>query len=76
MRKPYTVVHISFQSTGSTNITWVNTLQELKFFVRECLGGNGDSKRIWEIETNKGRELYLQIYSGVEKIDQLLKEWG
>ena len=31
---------------------------------------------VWAIEMNEGRELYLKTYSGVDKIDQLLKEWG
>ena len=71
----YTVVHVSFQYTGSTNITCVNALRELKLFVRERSRGKGDSKRIWAIEMDEGRELYLKTYSGVDKIDQLLKEW-
>ena len=75
VRKSYTVVHVSFQSTGSTNIKYANALRELKLFVRERLRGRGDSKRAWAIEMNEGRELYLKTYSGVGKIDQLLKEW-
>ena len=74
-RKPYTVAHVTFQSTGGTNITCVNALSELKLFVRERSKGQGDTKRIWAIEMNEGRELYLKTYSGVDKIDQLLKEW-
>ena len=73
--KPYTVAHVSFQSTGGTNITCVNALRELKLYVRERAKGRGESKRIWAIEMNEGRELYLKTYSGVDKIDQALKEW-
>ena len=75
VRKSYTLVHISFQSTGSTNITYANALRELKTFVRGRLRGRGDSKRAWAIEMNEGRGLYLKTYSGMGKIDQLLKEW-
>ena len=75
-QKPYSVVHVSFQSTGSTNITCVNALRELKLFVRKRERGRGASKRVWAIEMNEGRALYLKTYSGVDKIDQLLKEWG
>ncbi len=25
---------------------------------------------------NKGRNLYLMLYGGIDKIDQLLKKWG
>ena len=74
VRKPYTVVHVSFQATGSTNITYVNALRELKLFLRERLRGKRDSKRVWAIEINEGRELYLKTYSGVDKNYQLLKE--
>ena len=73
-KKPYTVVHVSFQSTGGTNIACVNALRELKLYVRERTRGRGDNKRIWAIEMNEGQELYLKSYSGVDKIDQLLKE--
>ena len=75
-KKPYSVVRVSFQSTGSTNITCVNALRELKLFVRKRERGRGASKRVWAIEMNEARELYLKTYSGVDKIDQLLKEWG
>ena len=59
-KKPYTWVHVSFQSTGSTNITCVNALRELKLFVRKRERGKGDSKHVWAIEMNEGRELYLK----------------
>ena len=74
--KPFNIVHISFQSTGSTNITAVNALSQVQLYVREKNKGQEGSKRIWAIEMNEGRDLYLKLYGGVDKIDQLLKEWG
>ena len=65
-RKPYTVAHVTFQSTGGTNITCVNALSQLKLFVRERSKGQGETKRILAIEMNEGRELYLKTYSGGE----------
>ena len=74
-KKDYTLVHISFQSTGGTNITTVNSLSEVMLYVRERQKGRGDTKRIWGIEMNEGRETYLKNYSAVDKLDQMLKEW-
>jgi hypothetical protein len=74
-KKDYTLVHVSMQSTGSTNFSTVNALSKVGLYVRERQKGRGDSKRIWGIEMNEGRETYLKNYSAVDKIDQALKEW-
>ena len=74
-KKDYTIVHISFQSTGSTNIQCVNVLKEVTNFVRQRERGRGATKRFWAIEMNEGREIYLKTYSAVDKVDQMLKEW-
>ncbi len=74
-KKSYTALHVSFQSTGSCNITAVNTLKEVNLYVRQREKGRGKSKRFWAIEMNQGRELYLKTYSAIDKIDQMLKNW-
>ena len=38
--------------------------------------GMGDAKRVWGIEMNEGCELYLKLYGAVDKVDQMLKDWG
>ena len=73
---PFCVVHVSFQSTGSTNITAINALAEVQLYVREKERGRGTEKRVWAIEMNEARDLYLFLYGGVDKIDQMLKEWN
>ena len=59
-QKDYTIVHISFQSTGSTNIQCVNVLRKVTNFVRRRERGRNPNKRIWAIEMNKEREIYLK----------------
>jgi len=73
--KDYTIVHVSFQSTGSTNIQCVNVLRKVSNFVRRRERGRGDNKIVWAIEMNEGREIYLKTYSAVDKVDQMLTEW-
>jgi hypothetical protein len=63
----------SFQSTGSTNITTVNALNRCGLYVHERTRGRGEKKRVWGIEMNEARQLYLTTYSAVDKIDQLLR---
>ena len=75
-KKSYCVVHVSFQSTGSTNIQSVNALPEVQLYVRDREKGRGEGKRKWGIEMNESRELYLKLYGAVDKIDQMLKDWG
>ena len=71
----YRVVHVSFQSTGSTDITTVNTLDEVDLYVRQREKGRASTKRIWAIEMNEGRELYLKTYGGVNQLDHLIEDW-
>ena len=73
--KDYTIVHVSFQSTGSINIQCVNLLYEVSNFVRRRECGRDNNKRFWAIEMNEGREIYVKTYSAVDKVDQMLKEW-
>ena len=75
-KKSYCVVHISFQSTGSTNITTVNVLDKVELYVRQRDKGKCGKKRIWAIEMNEGRQFYLKVYGGVDKMDQMMKYRG
>ena len=75
-KNSYCVVHISFQSTGSTNITNVNVLYKVEIYASQREKGKGGTKRIRDIEMNEGREFYLKFYNGVDKMDQMLKYWG
>ena len=45
----YKCVHISFQSTGTTNITTVNALNSNKLYVSKKERGKGEKKRNWEL---------------------------
>ena len=45
-KKSYCVVHISFQSTGSTNITTVNILDKVELYVRQREKGKVGAKPI------------------------------
>ena len=33
------------------------------------------TKRIWAIEMNEGRGLYLKTYGGVDQLDHLIEDW-
>ena len=66
-------VHISFQSTNATNITSVNCFNSVKLFVEIRERGKGVRKRVWGIEMNDGRRLYLSTYFRIDVADHLLK---
>ena len=69
----WTRVHVTFQSTSSTNLSTVNALNANQLFVRTKERGRGDGKRQWAIEMNEGRQLYLNSYGRVDTIDSLIK---
>ena len=69
----YRVVVVSFQSTGSTNITTVNALKKVGLYVKERTRGRGNRKRKWAIEMNEGRRVYLTNYHAIDKYDQKIK---
>ncbi len=71
--KSYTHILTSFQSTGTTNITCVNALEENSRFFTKRERGRGDEKRVWAIENNHPRQLYLTTYSQIDTVDHLLK---
>ena len=69
----YQRVHVSFQSTSSTNISTVNCLNECYLFVEIRERGRGKNKRYWGIEMNHGRRMYLSLYWTIDVVDHLLK---
>jgi hypothetical protein len=75
-KQDYCIVHVSFQSTGSTNITSVNALDKVDLYVAKRERGRGGGKRTWAIEMNEARDFYLKTYGGVDKLDQMLEKWG
>ncbi len=74
-KKDYVLCHVSFQSTGGTNISTVNALSSVDLCVRDCSKGRGQQKRTWGFEMNEAQETYLKNYSAVDKIDQMLLGW-
>ncbi len=71
-KKDYVLCHVSFQSTGGTNISTVNALSSVILYVQDLSKGRGQQKRTWGIEMNEAREMNLKNYSAVDKIDQML----
>ena len=69
----FEVVLTSFQSTSSTNIMSVNALSECKNFLEVRARGRKEKKRLYVIEQNHSRRLYLKTYSRIDSIDHLLK---
>jgi hypothetical protein len=52
-KKDYVLCHVSFQSTGGTNISMVNALLLVGLYVRDCNKGRGHQKRTLGIEMNE-----------------------
>jgi hypothetical protein len=71
--KNYTKTHVSFQSTGATNISGVNNLSCVKLYVSRKSRGIGNQKRVWGIEMNEGRATYLNTYFAVDNVDHMIK---
>ena len=69
----YDIVHTSFQSTSSCNIMSVNSVSENKNFVEARTRGRKDKKRVYVIEQNYTRLLYLNSYSRIDSMDHLVK---
>jgi len=69
----FEIVLISFQSTSSTNIMCVNALKECKNFLEVRARGKDEMKRIYVIEQNHARRLYLKTYSRIDSFDHLMK---
>jgi len=71
-KKAYTRTHVSFQSTGATNISTVNALNSSQLYAVVKQRGIGDEKRQWGIEMNEARLLYLKTYGRIDTIDSLI----
>lgn len=72
----FMLTHVSFQSTSSTNIAGVNNLNACSFHVRKKERGKGANKRVYGIENNDARELYLGNYHRVDAFDHMIKICG
>ena len=70
--KAYTKTHVSFQSTGATNISGVNNLPSCGLYVTAKSRGQGSHKRTWGIEQNEGRHTYLSTYFGLDNVDHII----
>ena len=68
----YTKVITSFQSTGTTNFTSVNSLPSCHLFVSKKEWGQGNDKQVWAIEYHKARQLYLSAYWAVDAADKMI----
>ncbi len=44
-KKDYVLCHVSFQSTGGTNISTVNALSLIDLYVQDCSNGRRQQKR-------------------------------
>ncbi|CAJ1944090.1 unnamed protein product [Cylindrotheca closterium] len=71
-KKAYTQTHVSFQSTGSTNISSVNALNSNQLFVVKKERGTGAEKRKWAVEMNDARILYLSYNCQVNNTDGIM----
>jgi hypothetical protein len=71
--KPYTKTLVSFQSTGTTNISGVNNLPSANLYVTVKSRGKKPNQRHWGIEQNEARQTYLGYYYGVDNVDHMIK---
>lgn len=72
--KAYVKTHVSFQSTGCTNISGVNNLPSVSLYVTQKSRGRGEMKRVWGIEQNEARQTYLSFYWAVDNLDHMIQE--
>ncbi|KAG7374512.1 hypothetical protein IV203_013607 [Nitzschia inconspicua] len=71
----YTRVHVSMQSTSSTNFSTVNAMNENKKWIAKKDRGRvqNKTKRVWGIEMNTARQLYLKTYGQIDTVDSMLR---
>ena len=62
-----------FQSTTSCNIQTVNTMSCFSKFEDTREQGVGKNKRKWVIKMNDARQLYLNTYYVIDRIDHYIK---
>jgi hypothetical protein len=63
----------TFQSTSSCNLTSVNALNTCTLYCQSKERGRGANKRLWGIEMNEGRYLYLRTYGIIDRMDHLVQ---
>lgn len=66
-------MHTSFQSTGACNIGHVNAINSCSLYAQKKERGQAIFKRQWAIKMNESRQLYLNTYGKVDKIDHYIK---
>ncbi|KAG7374853.1 hypothetical protein IV203_013948 [Nitzschia inconspicua] len=71
----YTRVHVSMQSTSSTNFSTVNAMNENKKWIAKKDRGRAinQTKRVLGIEMNTARQLYLKTYGQIDTVDSMLR---
>jgi len=67
------ITHTSFQSTSGCNFTSVNGLNECSLYAKTKERGRQKHKQQWGIEMNDARELYLNSYGVIDKLDHLIQ---
>ncbi|KAG7341224.1 hypothetical protein IV203_023175 [Nitzschia inconspicua] len=72
----YTRVHVSMQSTSSTNFSTVNAMNENKKWIAKKDRGRATNKtkRVLRIEMNSARQLYLKTYGQIDAVDSMLRK--
>jgi len=63
----------SFQSTSSCNIACVNALNSCALYAQTKQRGRDSNKKQWAIEMNEARDLYLNTYGGIDRMDHLIQ---
>ena len=63
----------SFQSTSSCNIAHVNAMNRLSLYSQTKERGRGKYRRKWGIEMNESRQLYLNTYGVIDRMDHLIQ---
>mmetsp|Transcript_20774 Transcript_20774/g.25748 ORF Transcript_20774/g.25748 Transcript_20774/m.25748 type:complete len:339 (-) Transcript_20774:291-1307(-) len=71
-REDYQKVHFTFQSTGSTNLLSCNSILNGEKYGRPKYRGRGQDKRTRLIDMNMARDLYLNTYGAVDKVDAFI----
>ena len=71
--KAYHRIHTPLQLTSLCNISTVNALNKCVFWLRKKEFWTGKSKRVWGIEINSARNLYLQSYYCIDCMDHMIK---
>ena len=67
----YRRVHVSFQSTGATNLGSVNSITSGELYAKKKKRGK-EGKYSRYIEMNMARELYLSTYCKVDRLNSYI----